>query len=157
MDNINTYLQKCQNEVEDTFASRHKKSLYLASVFDLLEDKKRSDRLRNCGSFLEFKVSSIDSRLTFANFCKDRLCPMCNWRRSLKIYSRVSRVMDEIEKQGYRFIFLTLTVRNCDNEHLKDTIDMIFKSYLKLIRRKTVAKAICGAYRSFELTYKNRW
>lgn len=79
---------------------------------------------------------------------------MCAWRRSLKIFGQVSKVMDQVEKNyNYRYIFLTLTVKNCYSEDLKDTLDLMTKSFNKLSERKAFKKAIKGYFRSLEITY----
>ena len=69
-------------------------------------------------------------RLHGANFCRNRLCPMCNWRRSLKMYSQVSQITDKIlTTRKSRFIFVTLTVKNPDAEHLTETLDLMNKGF----------------------------
>ena len=79
---------------------------------------------------------------------------MCAWRRSLKIFGQVSKVMDHVEENyNYRYIFLTLTVKNSSGEDLKDTLDLMMKSFSKLSRRKVFKKAIKGYFRSLEITY----
>lgn len=66
---------------------------------------------------------------------------MCAWRRSLKIFGQVSKVMDHVEKNyNYRYIFLTLTVKNCYGEDLKDTLDC--KQRCGLLTAKTKIKDI---------------
>ena len=53
--------------------------------------------LAECGDTLAFlRDASGKKRLHSANFCRNRLCPMCNWRRSLKMYSQVSQITDRI-------------------------------------------------------------
>ena len=80
----------------------------------------KAPQLLECGKFLEFKefIKTGDKKLNKANFCKYRLCPMCSWRRSLKIFGQASQVMAEAEKQGYRFLFVTLTQKNCHRNYL---------------------------------------
>ena len=83
-------------------------------------------RVRDCGTYLEYKkfIDTGEKKLHQANFCKVRLCPMCAWRRSLKIFGQVSIVMDHVEENyNYKYIFLTLTVKNCYGEDLRDTLD----------------------------------
>ena len=108
--------------------------------------------------FLEFRLTvSSDLKLTNANFCKVRLCPMCSWRRSLKIFGQVSRVMDYVEENyNYRYIFLTLTVKNCYGEDLRDTLDLMTKSFNKLSERKAFKQAVKGYFRSLEITYNKK-
>ena len=79
---------------------------------------------------------------------------MCSWRRSLKIFGQVSRVMDHVEENyNYKYIFLTLTVQNCYGEDLKDTLDLMTHSFSKLSRRKAFKDAVKGYFRSLEITY----
>ena len=54
----------------------------------------------------------------------------CNWRRSLKMYSQVSQITDKIlTTRKSRFIFVTLTVKNPDAEHLTETLDLMNKGF----------------------------
>lgn len=71
-------------------------------------------------------------KLYQAYFCKNCLCPMCNWRRSMKYsYQDTSRIVDEAIKQEpkARFLFLTLTVKNVEGEALNSTISQLTKSF----------------------------
>ena len=120
------------------------------------EFKSKQYRVRDCGTFLEFKRFIDDNtiKLNQANFCKVRLCPMCSWRRSLKIYGQVSKIMDEVlKKEDLEFIFLTLTTRNCEGQDLSDNIDNIFKAFNKMTKRVKYKKAIKGYFRALEVTH----
>lgn len=113
-------------------------------------------RVRYCGTFLEFKrfINDNTIKLNQANFCKVRLCPMCSWRRSLKIYGQVSKVMNEVSKNNdYDYIFLTLTTRNCKANELSQTIDNIFNGFKKLTKRKRYKQSIKGHFRALEVTH----
>ena len=139
---------------DNNWKERKKDNLNLADSYKRLGEKKYY-RVIDCSTFLEFGVTKTSSlKLLQANFCKVRLCPMCAWRRSLKIFGQVSKVMDQVEKNyNYRYIFLTLTVKNCYSEDLKDTLDLMKKSFNKLSERKAFKKAIKGYFRSLEITY----
>ena len=79
---------------------------------------------------------------------------MCSWRRSLKIFGQVSKVMDYVEENyNYRYIFLTLTVENCYGEDLKKTLDNMTDSFNRMTRRKAFKQSIKGYFRSLEITY----
>lgn len=120
------------------------------------EFKSKYFRVRDCGTFLEFKKYLNDNsmKLNQANFCKVRLCPMCSWRRSLKIYGQVSKIMNEVVKnEDLEFIFLTLTTRNCEGKDLSDTIDNIFKAFNIMTKREKYKKAIKGYFRALEVTH----
>lgn len=79
---------------------------------------------------------------------------MCSWRRSLKIFGQVSKVMDHVEQNhDYKYIFLTLTVKNCSGDKLKDTLDLMMGSFSKMSRRKPFKDAVKGYFRSLEVNY----
>lgn len=119
---------------------------------------KKADRIDHCGDYLDFKRFEDNSlKLHRANFCKQRLCPNCNWRRSLKIYNQVSQIMNAIQgEHEYEYIFLTLTVKNIDGPLLSDTLSALIEGYLKLIRKTIVKKSIQGAFRSIEVTFNKQ-
>lgn len=130
-------------------------SIELAKSYKRLGSNK-AYRVWECGSFLEFKRYKEDNSLKLhnANFCKVRLCPMCAWRRSLKIFGQVSKVMDQATKVGnYRFIFLTLTCKNVYGEELSEMLDILFYAFNKLTKRKAFKKSVKGWFRGLEVTH----
>ena len=155
-------IDKSTGEVLPEFLDDNKKfplkkmfSLYLVESYKRLNNPK-AYRVAECGTFLEYKyyLKHKQRKLNQANFCKVRLCPMCSWRRSLKIFGQVSKVMDHaLEKQDYRFIFLTLTCKNVEGSELSNTIDSLFKAYKKLSERKIFKQSIKGWFRGLEINY----
>ena len=120
--------------------------------------------LEECGDTLVFlRNASGEKRLHSANFCRNRLCPMCNWRRSLKMYSQVSQITDKIlATKKARFIFVTLTVRNPDGAHLAETLDLMNKgfSYITSNSRnfapaKKFKESLQGYLKAIEITYNS--
>lgn len=150
----NTKITKVQAELEKKFSVKKNYSLKLSDVYYHIGEKDRAYRVSECGSYLEFYVTEDSQKLHAANFCRDRLCPMCNWRRTLKIFSQVSAVMDELK--DYKFIFLTLTIRNCEGYKLSETVQAIFDGWRYLYNKNTIfRKSIFGTFRSLEVT-RNR-
>lgn len=143
-----------QEETKGNFHDRKVLSLVLADIYSALSFSGRASRVSDCGSFLEFYVTHGGrKRLKRANFCKDRLCPMCNWRRSLKIFSQVSSVMDVLENSGFQFIFATFTIRNCSAEDLPSAISQLMDGWRYMYHKhKRVMKVVKGAFRSLEVT-----
>lgn len=140
---------------ERPWKNKKEKSILVSDSFKRLGNVKRSAKIRECGSFLEFKQFSDNTlKLHLANFCKARLCPMCAWRRSLKIYGQLSKIVNQVQKMGdYEFLFMTLTVRNCGETELNDTINALLKGYNKFFTKVAVKKAFCGAFRALEVTH----
>lgn len=162
-------------EIKEKFEPKKTLSHLLYKSYKRLGEKSRADNVKRCGSFLEFaKTLGNDSvgvpagnpvgvspdtgtskafKLYDANFCRDRLCPMCSWRRSLKIFNQVSQIMNVIEGK-YRFIFLTLTVRNCSGSDLPKVITRMQTAWSKGIRyNKRFKKAVKGYFKALEVTH----
>ena len=127
-----------RNGKERPWKSHKEEGLKLDNLFvtaKKLDDSVITDNglksLEECGDTLIFvRNEKGEKRLHGANFCRNRLCPMCNWRRSLKMYSQVSQITDKIlATRKSRFIFVTLTVRNPDGEHLAETLDLMNKGF----------------------------
>lgn len=157
--NDRAYLKNCQSEIKKDFLPKKKQSEVLSDVYRELSDSYnsflgRSRRVSECGSFLEFHISENENKLSLANFCKDRLCPMCNWRRSKKIFSQVSKVLNKASVRGFRFLFLTLTIRNCEYKDLQETINVLLEGWRRLYHRKNgvFKKYIKGTFRALEIT-----
>src|SRR3712207_540773 len=116
---------------------------------------KKGYRVKECGSYLQFKRFKDNSlKLHTANFCKDRLCPMSIWRRSLRIFGQVSKVMTKaLEEREYRFIFLTLTCKNVYGEDLNLCLDNMYKAFNSLTKRKQFKQSVKGFFRGLEVTH----
>ena len=77
-------------EFENKFTPKHQNSILLSESFYRLGETKKAERIRECGSYLQFAHDidqygeiSLTGKLNYANFCRERLCPMCSWRKEL--------------------------------------------------------------------------
>lgn len=135
-------------------------SLKLANIFKELGYRQSLiERLSSCGDVLKFIQQEDGSlKLYQAYFCKNKLCPMCNWRRSMKYSYQTSRIVDEAIKQEpkARFLFLTLTVRNVKGEDLNATLTSLTKSFDRLFKRVKVQRNLLGYLRSVEVTHNEK-
>ena len=134
-------------------------SALLSDSYKRLEYYKQSDKVSLCMDTVTLKHAIVDGKIeergTFHQifFCKDRLCPTCNTRRSLKIFGQLSRVMDKIYKD-YKFLFLTLTVPNVKADKLEQTVNDLNYGFNKgLMRNSKFKKAVKGYFRTTEITY----
>ena len=115
-----------------------------------------ADRVSECGTYLEFyRFETAGLKLKSANFCKDRLCAMCNWRRSLRTFAKVSKIIksESFVNAGYKTLFLTLTVENCNINELHESIKHLFYSFNKFLKNKRIKSAVKGYFRALEITY----
>lgn len=100
------------------------------------------ERTKVCSEFLTYanrfdlKSGELAKKLVNANFCRVRLCPVCQWRRTLMWQARFYDAIPVLQKQypTYRFLFLTLTVKNCKVENLAETIQWMNKSFRKMLK-----------------------
>jgi plasmid rolling circle replication initiator protein Rep len=147
---------KKKNGKKRPWKEKKMNSIKVSKSFRRMDEWKRADRILDCGDYLEFVFLEDGSKkLKTARFCRERLCPMCGWRKSLKVAREVSRVMDAIEEGDERFaqLFLTLTVGNCDEADLPSLVEEIFKALNRLMGYKRVEKAAKGWFRSLEVTF----
>lgn len=129
---------------------------YISLAYEEI-DPKKSGRMKECANWLAFHLREDGSmKLHDARFCRVRLCPICQWRRSLKTFAQMLQVLDKASSDGYQFIFLTLTMRNCSADALSDELTHILLSFNRLIKYKDIQKAVKGFYRGCEVTHNVR-
>ena len=118
--------------------------------------KRKGERVFKCGERLFFRAdpSNLNDKVLYQTyFCGDKLCPLCAMRRTDKLYGQTSKIVEYIQKEwNYRFIFLTLTIRNMPGDGLKAAIDGLMKGFNLLTKRKEFKALSKGWMRSMEVT-----
>jgi len=150
----------CQEdiELEDGRRNWKKRKRMSINVSKLMRayDPARAERIKACGTYLEFAIVPDGSRrLHAANFCRERLCPLCQWRRSIKLGWQADQIYRKLNEEGYKHIFVTLTLRNCAGSELNRTTDLLLSAFSRLKRSKLWKDAIVGSYRALEITYNS--
>lgn len=118
---------------------------------------KKAERVKGCAEILEYKadVETGEINLYKVWFCKSRLCPMCNWRRTMKYSIQAQKVVSEVIRQKLkaRWMFLTLSVKNVyDGEELNRSLLTMTKGFNRMMKYKKVAKNLIGFMRATEVT-----
>lgn len=121
--------------------------------------KRYAERMNECSGVLHFGWDTDQStgesqlRLRKAQFCRVRYCVTCQWRRSLMWQARFYQSLPDLVQVNpkARWIFLTLTVRNCPISDLRSTIQHMNKSWQRLKDRKEF-KSVLGWIRTTEVT-----
>lgn len=144
----NNQIPDVELELKRKFTPKKLRTYRIAQLYQQVGFDQKSEHLRNCGTFLAFSEAG---KLQEANFCKDRLCPMCAWRRALKTGSQVKAIVEHL-KETHDFVFLTLTVRNCSADDLKQTVHKLLKDFTKFMGDKRCKKAFKGYFRALEIT-----
>lgn len=119
----------------------------------------QGERIDDCSRHLHFhqladaETGEIGLRLDSTRFCRVRSCPVCQWRRSLMWKARMYNSLPAITEAypSGRWVFLTLTVRNCAITDLRDRLAEMSAAWNRLRGRKALAPVL-GWVRSTEIT-----
>ena len=119
-----------------------------------------ANRMHTCAGMLEFGFRSDPTPeqsaivLKAALFCRVRYCPVCQWRRSMLWRAKFFQSLPTIESAhpNAHWLFLTLTVKNCPVDDLKDTLQHMTQSWRRLIARTSFKNAVLGYVRTTEVT-----
>ena len=139
----NYTVKKVKNQELFEFLTSHMTQSNLFNIF-------------NCGSFISFFADETleKKKVNKSNFCKNRFCPLCAWRKAKKDSLKISILLKYIQEElGYGFIFLTLTAPNVKGSDLSDEIKKYNENFKKLTKRKEVLKITKGYVRKLEVTY----
>ena len=120
----------------------------------------KAERVSRCACWTEFqRLPEGGLHLHDASFCRVRLCPMCQWRRSLKLGQQARAVIAAANAAkasrdgcGYGWIMLTLTVRNVPGSDLGHTIDHLHTALNRLQHSQAWKDAVQGWMRATEIT-----
>lgn len=165
------------NGTERPWAKWKRETQGLADIYEVLgfdpdnpqaaHDLDKARRVSECANYTEFQRHDPDGQhsgpwltLHTANFCRNRLCPMCGWRRSLKMGSQAREVVAEANRQkvsrdgvAYKWLLVTFTVRNVTGPELGRTIDKIHKAAHNMAKTKRWKAAVKGWLRATEITH----
>jgi plasmid rolling circle replication initiator protein Rep len=129
----------------------------IAKIYDSIGYNRYAERIGECSQLLTYALKAKDDgevklKLREARFCRVRHCLICQWRRSLMWRARFFKALPEIQVKypTGRWIFVTLTVRNCELNNLRATLTWMNAAWKKLTERK-VFPAL-GFVKSVEIT-----
>jgi plasmid rolling circle replication initiator protein Rep len=129
----------------------------IAKIYDSIGYDRYAERIGECSQLLTYALKATDDgevklKLREARFCRVRHCLVCQWRRSLMWRARFFKALPEIQVKypTGRWIFVTLTVKNCKLSELRATLNWMNAAWKRLIERK-VFPAL-GFVKSVEVT-----
>lgn len=116
----------------------------VATHYDGTEFQRYSERITDCARWLDFRLVPEQSegayklKLASARFCHCRQCIICSWRKSLAYKARAYKVLPKVVEDypTARFLFVTLTVKNCQITELRDTLKWMNKGFSRLSQLK---------------------
>jgi len=133
-------------------------------VFELYQHfakKSKLEALADCGTFLGFDLykhiskDEYQKKLSSANFCHDRFCEMCNWRRARKYAIENFKLLKFIQSQEkVRYIFATFTIKNPRVEELKYYVKLFNKAWQRMTQTKRWRNSILGYIKAIEIPFQ---
>ena len=126
---------------------------------ELSEFERLAERIGKCSGVLRFgqtpdpETGVMILRLREAQFCRVRHCPVCQWRRSLMWQARFFQALPGLVEahRDARWLFLTLTVRNCPVEALRPVLKDMNTAWGRLVKRPEF-RQVQGWIRTTEVT-----
>ena len=119
---------------------------------------KEASLVNGCGTQIAFSIQEhiqtkdTRRRLKVADFCKFRFCSTCNWRRNLNINRELLQAFKAIEAtRSVSYLFLTLTIKNCDTSDLKATVKHMNESFKRMSKTKVYKNTILGHFKALEI------
>jgi plasmid rolling circle replication initiator protein Rep len=123
------------------------------------EFSSKASRVETCADLLKFQFIDTPEgesvlKLRSAQFCRVRLCPVCQWRRSMlwraKLFQNLPTLLSE--QPNLKFVFLTLTVQNCEIENLSETLKNMNSAFSRLRKLKKFTSVVKGYIKATEVT-----
>ena len=144
-----------QRGKERPWNQKKSEAMIISMAYEVINDHKRAVKIRSCASSLIFSPDNTGKiKLKSAAFCRSRLCPVCQWRRSLKVYGQTRQIIEYLKtKKPYKYIMLTLTAPAVQGDKLKTAINEMHKAWQRLTQRQEVKSAVKGWMRATEITY----
>lgn len=145
-----------QEKLKEKYTDKKTRNEKLHGLIKPHVSDKTLKRICECGGFIMMIANAClaKQKIDFANFCSNRFCPFCNWRKARKDGLIISILMKYIQIEHKKdFIFLTLTTPNVSAEELNEEIKNYNKSFKKLMERKEVKQVVKGYVRKLEVTY----
>ncbi len=128
--------------------------MFLAAGFE-----KYALRTSLCCGYLRFvkvicgRTRQTRIKLNDIKSCDCRNCTLCQWRRTLFWMYRYFEILPElcVNYSTARFLFVTLTVPNCNIQDLRETIKLMNSGWKRFIERKELSH-FHGWIRTTEVT-----
>lgn len=141
------------------WAQKKQKAAEMARKMIKIGYQKRGERMKMCANFITGKVCNECGHLIVnTRLCRDRLCPICTWRLSMRRFAAMYTIVDGLQTAypERKWWFVTLTVKNCPAEELGSTITEMLRTWNCITSHRQFREHFDGYARSLEITYNPR-
>ena len=146
---------------EIDFLIKKYNSFVVFELYQYFAKKSKLQALADCGTYLGFDLykhiskEEYQKRLFHANFCRDRFCEMCNWRRARKYAIENHKLLKYIQTQEkVRYIFATFTIRNPELQELKSYVKLFNQAWKRMTQSKRWRNSILGYIKAIEIPFQ---
>lgn len=153
------------DEIKSTrWDDARKRATRVATFYQMHQNervRRWGDRISGCADQLVYQWARRPAgsetpwtrQLVAARLCRVRTCPICQWRRSLRLQSEVLRAVRHVraERPGLQAYLLTLTVRNCGVQDLRETCRAMLRGW-NLMTKRVQWLSVLGSVRTIEVT-----
>jgi plasmid rolling circle replication initiator protein Rep len=112
----------------------------------------KAEIISQCGNHIGITDINGIAHIVKADFCRERICSVCAWRRQSKFMSQMFPILEIIGK-SCEFLLVTLTMQSVTLDELNGAIDIMLTAYDKLLKRRKIKRAWLGKVRALEVTY----
>lgn len=157
------YFEKCKKKYEEKKKMNikiFKKMRRLANSREEIEKKELMQRAFNildCSDYIEIGTCPDCGRKSIINasLCRDRLCPICQWRLSSKRALEMAQILQKIRENhpNMQYRFITLTQKNINGDELGEELKRINAAWKKIMDIERKYKIYEGFARIIEITY----
>ncbi len=145
------------NIIQRTWLERKQTNLQIADLFSQGDNNKYALNLAMCSTSLGWNMvrdyrewlddwgeyheeENYILRLVAANFCRNRLCNICQWRRSLRQKAEFRKKLPIIKQnfqEGDRLLFFTFTAKTVNLENLRERIGQFNHGWSNIVKGKS--------------------
>lgn len=137
------------------YESKHDEGARIAArLLDIGQDR-RASAILSCGTYTrgtecpECGAFHVYSTL----LCRDRLCPVCAWKSSRRLFYRAVAAIQTLELEySHQYLHCVLTLQHSKGDCLRDHLNILTRAYGRF-RRFSAMKSVDGSLRSIEITH----
>ena len=146
---------------EFDFLVKKYNSFVIFELYQYFAKKSKLHKLADCGTYLGFDLykhittQEYQKKLAHANFCRDRFCEMCNWRRARKYAIENFKLLKAIQGENrVRYIFATFTVKNPLISDLRASVKQFNQAWKRMTQTKRWRNSILGYIKAIEIPFQ---
>lgn len=128
-------------------------SMEVSHVLECIGYDERAARMGECARHVATQHCECGCELVWrTNYCRDRVCPVCEWRKSIVMARRAAGALTRAYSDTHDVVMMTLTVRNVEWSGLRETLGKMHRAFASLWRKMAPKRQMYGYIRRTEVT-----